>query len=235
MIISEKLQQIAENEQKVFEAGKKAEYDLSWDTVQAMGTREDYSYGFYGSTWTEKIFRPKYKLVPTNLNNGFRNMAVPDFANACDLDTSKCTNLQFAFGSPYIEHIGTIDLSSCTGTNANGLFSGATNLHTIDKIIWNERIASNNVFYNCRNLENVLIEGVIASDLTLNYCLSLSRASIESFIQALSDVTTGKSLTLSWVAVSKAFETSEGANDGSTSAEWATLIGTRPNWTINLV
>jgi hypothetical protein len=36
-------------------------------------------------------------------------------------------------------------------------------------------------------------------------------------------------------AVNKAFETSEGANDGKTSTEWETLIGTKTNWTIAYV
>ena len=41
-------------------------------------------------------------------------------------------------------------------------------------------------------------------------------------------------VTFSQTAVNKAFETNEGANDGSTSTAWRELIATRPNWTFAL-
>ena len=50
----------------------------------------------------------------------------------------------------------------------------------------------------------------------------------------LTDTASGKTITFSKTAVNKAFETSAGANDGSTSAEWLALVGTKPNWTISL-
>ena len=51
---------------------------------------------------------------------------------------------------------------------------------------------------------------------------------------ALSTTTTGLTVTFSKTAVDKAFETAEGANDGSTSPEWLALVATRPNWGIGL-
>ena len=39
MSIAEKLQQIAENEQNVYDAGKKAQYDEFWDNYQNKGNR----------------------------------------------------------------------------------------------------------------------------------------------------------------------------------------------------
>mgnify|MGYP003296383754 CR=1 FL=1 len=36
MSISDKLQTIAENEQRVFDAGKKTQYDEFWDALQKM-------------------------------------------------------------------------------------------------------------------------------------------------------------------------------------------------------
>lgn len=223
----------AEKVKGIYEAGAKSEYDLFWDNYQSNGTRTNYSYCFYTSNWTEKTFRPKYKLVPTNINNAFRNMNVPDFYNACDLDTSKCTDVKFAFAGAGHKHIGIIDLSSCTGANTNGLFSGATNLRTVDKLIWNEHITTGDPFYNCSSLRNVVMEGTIACNFQAFYSRSLSRASIESIINTLSP-TTGYTLTLSQVAVNSAFETAEGLKDGSTSQEWEDLIATKSNWTISL-
>ena len=50
----------------------------------------------------------------------------------------------------------------------------------------------------------------------------------------LSDTASGKTLTLSLTAVNNAFETSAGAKDGSTSAEWTALVDAKTNWTITL-
>ena len=51
MSIAEKLELIAENEQKVFDAGKKSEYDEFWDNYQKKSdgsARTSYIQGFAG-------------------------------------------------------------------------------------------------------------------------------------------------------------------------------------------
>jgi hypothetical protein len=53
----------------------------------------------------------------------------------------------------------------------------------------------------------------------------LSKASIESIINALSSTTSGLTVTISKTAKEAVF----------TTEEWATLIATKPNWTISLV
>jgi hypothetical protein len=53
----------------------------------------------------------------------------------------------------------------------------------------------------------------------------LSKASIESIINALSSTTSGLTVTISKTAKEAAF----------TSAEWSALIATKSNWTISLV
>ena len=42
MSIAEKLVTVAENEQKVYDAGKQAEYDAFWDNYQVYGNRENF-------------------------------------------------------------------------------------------------------------------------------------------------------------------------------------------------
>jgi hypothetical protein len=84
-------------------------------------------------------------------------------------------------------------------------------------------------------LENIRVRGRIVKSTNFQWSTKLSKDSIISIINALSTTTSGLSITLSKVAVNKAFETSEGANDGSTSAEWLNLIATRPNVSFNLV
>lgn len=61
-----------------------------------------------------------------------------------------------------------------------------------------------------------------------------SKASILSIFDCLADDVSDKAMLLSLDAVNTAFETSEGAADGSTSAEWTALVESKPNWTISL-
>lgn len=64
--------------------------------------------------------------------------------------------------------------------------------------------------------------------------LILDKASTTSVINALSITATGQKLTLNLAGVNKAFETASGKADGSTSTEFAALVGKRTNWTIAL-
>lgn len=85
MSIAEKLVAIAENEQRVYDAGyekgkaeggnteeaynkgvadgKQAEYDAFWDAYQENGNRTHYQNGFSGACWNSENFKPKYPLV----------------------------------------------------------------------------------------------------------------------------------------------------------------------------
>ena len=63
MSIAKKLQIIAENEQKVYEAGAKSEYDKFWDSFQINGTRRNYPWTFAGSGWADDTYNPKYEII----------------------------------------------------------------------------------------------------------------------------------------------------------------------------
>ena len=129
----------------------------------------------------------------------------------------------------------------------------------------NKTTANTNMFNDCTALKNIVIEGVIGNTLDMRWsplskdsiigklitpeeyeALSDSVKNYNVFefngnyyyggvITALSSTATGKTLTLKKTAVENAFETSEGAADGSTSDEWTTLLGAKTNWTISLV
>ena len=68
MSISDKLVTIAENEQKVFDAGKKAEYDAFWDAYQTNGNRRHYNHAFY-DYWDDITYNPKYPIVVTSTSD----------------------------------------------------------------------------------------------------------------------------------------------------------------------
>jgi hypothetical protein len=109
-------------------------------------------------------------------------------------------------------------------------------LKTIEIVRVNENTTSfSATFLNCHVLENVKFEGFIPKSISFASSKKLSKASITNVIEHLSPTATGQTATFAKYAVNKAFETSEGANDGSTSAEWNALIAPKSNWTISLV
>ncbi len=230
--------------ESAFEAGKQAEYDAFWDSYQSNGNRQDYSCAFSGNAWTEETFKPKYDIVPTSASRIFSHTGIKDLKKALEdanivFDFSKVTTCSyFSNENTKIERIPTIDTTSLKGM---GYFlHGCRNLEYVEKIILkndgSQEFTSSYSFGTCPKLKEIRFEGVIGTpNFNISTAKGLSKESIISVINALSTNTSGIAVTLSLEAVNKAFETSEGANDGSTSAEWLALIGTRSNWTISLV
>lgn len=234
MSIAEKLQIIAENEQKVYEAGKQAEYDAFWDSFQNNGTRTNYESAFL--SWDTSQFRPKYDLKGTTFASAFRFRGdVLDMSERLEtlgvqLDTSGATNLAWAFFDAPISRIPKID---CSGVaTIDSVFYNSPSLHTIDCLKLRDD-GSNKftyTFYASSNIKNITIEGVIGqSGFDMQWATVLTHDSIVSIINALSTTASGKSITLSNTAVNNAFE------GGSEGSEWLNLIATKPNWTISLV
>jgi hypothetical protein len=79
-------------------------------------------------------------------------------------------------------------------------------------------------------LVDITVAGYFISSVSFERSSKLSKASIQSIYAALSMAAgmSDNTVTLSLVAVNKAFETSEGANDGSTSAAWQDLASGTP-------
>lgn len=225
------------------EAGKKAEHDAFWDLYQDYGNKTNYDNAFGGQGWRPDNFKPKYNIRPTKGYMMFRAFGFADGYEYKDmaqhlenlgivLDFSNCTNLQYAFQLASARRIGKINLSKCTSTNS--LFAYST-IYEIDEIVFSEIThIDDGMFADCGSLEKVKFSGVITkSGLDMGDCKSLDKASLQSIVNVFS-TTASISATLSKAAVDKAFETSAGANDGSTSSEWLALKDTRPNVTILL-
>lgn len=236
--------------------GMQTEYDRFWDAFQSNGELETYGYSFAYSKWNDKTFRPKYDIKPSSGNymfayNNTTNTAtngknvIQDLADCLKkagvvLDTSNTIYFQrpFYMGGGFT-HIPAISFESCA--NLDAVFYQCTNLHTIDKLIL--KADGTNVFltadyerpfFNCSSLKNITVEGVIGNSVSFQWC-PLTKASITNIINTLSSTITGQTLTLKLSAVNTAFETSTGAGDGSTSAEFAALVATKTNWTITMV
>ena len=251
MSIAEKLQIIAENEEKVynagyekgkaeggdtetaynngFENGKQAEYDRFWDSYQQNGKRVLYTNAFGGAGWNDETFKPKYDMQPTDAYMMFRGTGITDLTNLnVDLDFSKATNMQYMFQWADTRIIGILNAISVN--NLNSTFYYAVGLQTIEKLVLRED--GSNIFTGtfdlASKLANITIEGVIGNNFDIHWS-PLTKESITSIINALSPTVSGKTITFSKTAVQNAFGT-----DYDSSTEWTTLKNSKSNWTITL-
>lgn len=245
MSIADKLKTIAENEQKVYDAGKKSEYDSFWDELQTNGARTNYMMAFT-TGWTANNFKPKYDLVPTNGAYMFYNNAITGLdlreenfrqQYGVDIDLTQSGNLTWFVAYSKVKYVGTVKGAPNSVTGLHNMFAQATNLVEISKIIippYSSEFSATGAFTNCTSLKEVRFEGSIDANVDLQWS-PLSRDSIVDIIEHLSSSATGKTVTFKKTAVDTAFETAAGAADGSTSDEWAELVAQCPTWTVSVV
>jgi hypothetical protein len=229
MSIAEKLVTIAENEQKVYEAGQKSEYDRFWDAVQNYGNRKNYNRGFCGFSWTDENFKPKYDIRPSESNAAysmFGYAAITDLAKILEekkveLDTSNASGLfQEMFANSKVTRIPTLNITKASGVT--NMFANCEGLTTIEKIIISENTPTGYMFNGVSNLENVIFEGVIGNNIDFSTCSKLTHDSLMSIINALKDfsgTTTTKTLTLH-------------ANSKALLTDSEKAIATQKGWTI---
>ena len=179
MSIAEKLTTAAENVAKVYDAGKKAEYDAFWDSFQSNGNRTNYHTAFARTNWKNgTTYAPKYPIT-CNGNNTASNM----FSSSAVTDT-----------------VVPITIS---GNNAS-VFYGAS-LVTVNKLILGSGITQmSDWFDQCTKLKNIEIEGDIPVSIKFAQSTKLTARSITSIVEHLSDTATGKSVTFSQTAVNNA-------------------------------
>lgn len=171
MSIAEKLTTIAENEPRVYEAGKNAEWNAFWDAYQNYGQRVQYPNAFY--LWDDICFKPKYLIR---------------FGSAVS------SNDTFSYSS--ITEIP-VDIIVEEGFNLNPAFYYCQQLHTVKKIVISENsTVDNHTFDGCRSLNNIRFEGTIGNSINFQWS-PLSKASVENIFSVLSTTASGKTLTLS--------------------------------------
>lgn len=209
-------------------AGRQAEYDRFWDTYQQNGQRTSYEYAFKGGGWTDKIFKPKYDIIP----NAYGASAMFQYSSITNLkqllldagvrlDTSNCVFLLQTFQGSEITHIPEIDARKATNTSY--MVGSQCKVHTIDKLLVSETTPLSSTFIDSRYLENIVFEGTIGQNVDLHWS-PLTKASIESVMAALSDTASGMTASFQQSAVNGAFP----------SDEWLALVAAKPNWTITL-
>lgn len=241
MSIADKLTQIAENEQRVFDAGKKAEHDHFWDVFQQYGERTNYQQGFFAFRNTANFY-PKYDVAPTGnamsmmMYFGISDDEPIDLAARLEecgvrLDMSKVTNMQQAF----YWRLGVTrlpEISMESATNAQSCICNNIHLVTIDKIIFSNdgtQPSHDSVLATNPNLQNVTVEGVIGKSLNLFGTYNLSADSMKSIILHLknyagTDGEFANKLTLAadtWIRL----EADSTAPDGGTWKEYVQSLG----------
>ena len=227
-----------------FNEGAQSEYDRFWDAYQANGKPMQYEYKF--AAWGNAVFTPKYDIVLTvgySGTNTFYQSGVTNIAEVLEergliLDTSLCGYMSSMFQNAKTVRIPELNCSRAHEYNSNGLymtFYGATKLETIDKLVVTEKLKYYNSFTNCSSLKNIVFEGVIAYNIGFGQS-PLSKDSITSIVNHLSETTTGQALTLNKTAVNTAFGIN--VDDESTypeGSEFYTLKHSKDNWTFSYV
>lgn len=179
--------------------GRQAEYDRFWNAYQDNGAVISGEYAFAGPRWSDATYNPKYPIKVTVYTNMYRSSAITDTKVA-------------------------LDISDGTGGYTFYLTQA---LKTIPMLIVSEKNTFVSCFHYTSCLENITIGGVIGNDINFQYS-PLSKASIASVVNALSETVSGMTVTFKESAVTDAF--------GSTTAqEWLDLTATKSNWTISLV
>lgn len=214
MNISEKLTTIAENQKKVFDAGKKTQYDKFWDVFQDFGETlvgidaSRYNYAFSYNKFDDNTFSPKYPILissnGSHMTGAFRGNT---------LITNTKVPIRISTNNPQIE------------VYMNGSFMDCTNLETIVELYFGEKAyTTDSCFQNCTSLKNLNITGTIIKNFNVKWC-PLTKESIESVINALSEDVSDQTVSFSKTAKERAF----------TDDEWSSLIATKPNWSFSLV
>ena len=249
--IAEMLKTATENVERVYAAGHsegmKSEYDAFWDKLQSNGLRMSYNATF-GGGWTEDNFKPKYDLIVWSAIYMFgwneMNVDLVEYMENLGkkLDFTNCLNPNGAFQGSKFTRVGKI-----YGRAWYNTFQDCKNLVTIDEwgaINETDKLQDglHSCFTGCTALENIKVRGIINWNVSFKDSTKLTRESIESIVNHLSDEQTGATLTLSEAAVDTAFSGGISAPDPSTTTEngsatvdWFDLYMSKPNWTITLV
>ena len=233
MSIAEKLQTIAENEQRVYEAGKtegieegkQAEYDAFWDLYQNKGNVGYLVYLFAGRGWNDITFKPKYDIKPTTGASGiFRqcritNLRASLLSCGVTLDLSKCTGgIDYAFAyNELLTVLPKLDFSSTS--KLTGTCSGSAKLVEVEEMVVHEKLQYSSPFSGCTALEHLIVTGTIGQNgFDVSAC-PLDHDSLMSIINALKSGVSSLTVTLGSTNLAKL-----------TDAEKA--IATQKGWTL---
>lgn len=235
MTVAEKLKKIADNEQQVYNAGVRDEYERFWFHATndlAYNPNNVYNFAFAGKCWNDKTFRLKYDITPNYCANMFLESSINDLVQDLKesegkLSFERVTSLGQVFQR--CERLTYVpEIYAPKATSMSMTFSECTRLRSVGKITVSADCTHSNTFYKCTNLRDISFGSVIRSDgWGFVNCPNLTRESIWNIVEALDGGVSG-TITLSRTAVDREFGSPEFPED------WSLLAATKPSWTIAL-
>jgi hypothetical protein len=242
MSIAENFEIIAD---AVYDKGRQDEWSKFWDVYQRNGNRTNYgeAFGAYSdqgqSYWDDTIYRPKYDMHISSLDRAYRGSKITDLkaiheSTGVEFDTSNCTKWHFAFAVSELTHLPV--LSCISATDIYYSFYGANKLHTIDKIILNDKgnTLFSSTFNGCTQFQNIAFEGAIGNSISFSSCSLLSTASIVNIFEHLVN-SSAVTLTLKTTAKENMSFPYTSPQTNVTYNSWDELVATKPACTISLV
>lgn len=219
---------IAENVPKVYEAGKKAEWNEFWDVFQDNGNRRDYSTAFKGSNFNQKTFRPKYDLICSEVSAMFQRSSSIDLAGTLyslglTLDISAAPSLLQMFQGSGCTRIPVLDARNATSMSY--AFGSNAEVREIEKLMISEKMTSfSSAFSGAAKLEKLIIEGTISKNFDVHWSTLLSHESLISILNALKDYSADPGGT-TWVVTL-------GTENVNKLTDEEKAIATQKGWTI---
>ena len=221
MSIAEKLQTVAENVPKVYNAGYekgKAEgggddfQSQFWNSRQKNGELTDYRWFGAGQSYTDENFKPIHNMVMAIAEQAFVFTGITDLKSLLEkqdvsIDTSQAKSFnQFCFNSS-ITHLPILNVASCT--NFPQAFRGSEDLVSmgLENII--DTADFTYTFVSCNSLVDFYCTGIIGKSISFSYSSKLSTNSVDRIINCLADLTGQTAQTLTLHATVKAKLTDE--------------------------
>lgn len=205
MSIAEKLQTIADNMQRVYDAGK----------AEGGNTEEAYNQGYNdmlnlltdggARTWYGHLFRsctsliePPYFDTSKGTNFGAMFSGCSSLKRIPQYDFSNATgaNNDIFVHCPHLEELPIIDLKNATQTNF--LFTNCSALRKIKKLNVSSSKSFGSTFLNCDKLSELTIEGDIAASISFANSSLLTSESVQSIVDALVTITDGVARTVTF-------------------------------------
>ena len=239
MSIAQKLTTLAENEQKVYEAGKQAYEDWFWDIYQNKGLRTDYKGAFSGDGWTNETFKPVYDMKPVDMFSMFNGCNVegelPKILDnfGVSIDMSECNTFTYTFASTQFTRLGVIDLTNAT--NMSSGLSSSRLLETIDEFRLNDsgKCTFANTFTYLTALKNITVTGVIGKDWNMQWSDNLTAESIKSIINALKNYSgTDEAKVYKLTFSAKAWNTIEATTPPEGYETWKDYVSSGLGWNV---
>lgn len=219
MNVAEKVLQLKQDFDDVYEAGKQAggggssDDSKFWDMITDYGNKTNYPYAFYYCTLADSngniLFTPKRDIRPSTAGSMFEgakgsiDLQAQFEKEGKVLDFSNCTAMNRCFYLSEIERIGVLDVTRAQ--NITALLGYCKNLYKVDGIVFSKDITYNvaSMFLGCESLTDITAYGEFAtSGLNLSAC-PLTHDSIMSFINILEPTSTTKTITFGTTNLAK--------------------------------